>query len=167
MPAHGYVSPVTVRLDARTVSAPTGTEWRVRRRWVSRRFPRLRRVSGEAAGEVASQGGWLPIDIGDAGDLGAWLAAIAVVVLIIFVLVPVLLFGVELIIVGALLASGMIGRLFLGRPWIIEANSSGGETLTWEVSGWRQSRHALDETARALAAGRESRIPATRHRSRR
>jgi hypothetical protein len=159
---------VTVRLDARTVSAPTGAVWRVRRRWLSRRLPRLRRVSGDAAGEVASQpGGWLPFDIGDVGDLEAWLVAIAALVLIIFVLVPVLLFGFELIIVGVLLATGIIGRLFLGRPWIIEANSSSGETLTWEVAGWRQSRHALDETARALAAGREPRIQQMRRRSRR
>jgi hypothetical protein len=64
-----------------------------------------------------------------------------------------------LIIVGSVLAAGMIGRLFLRRPWIIEAASSDGEALTWQVGGWRQSRHALDEAARALAAGREPEIP--------
>lgn len=151
-------------LAVRRVTTPTGVDWRVRRRWVNRRLPRLRRVSGERAADVASEspGSWLPVDVGGMGDLEGWLLAIVALVVIVFVLIPLLLFGIELIIVGVVLAAGMIGRLFLGRPWIIEANSSRGEALTWEVAGWRRSRHALDEVARALVADREPEIPGSR-----
>jgi hypothetical protein len=158
---------VNAKPATRRVTAPTGIEWRVRRRWVSRRLPRLRHVSGDAAGDVAlGSGNWLPVDVGGLSDLEGWLVVVIALVVIVFVLIPLLLFGIELIIVGVVLATGMIGRLFLGHPWIIEANSNGGQVLTWQVSGWRHSRRALDEVARALAVGREPSIAGGRDTSR-
>ena len=135
-----------------TVTTADGVTWTVRRRWVTRQLPRLRRVRGDAGGDIAAQsGGWLPTNLGGLDDLEAWLLAIVALVVIVFVLIPVLLFGIELIILGVVIASGLIGRLFLGRPWAIEARCSDGQKRVWEVSGWRQSRRALAEAAHVKA----------------
>jgi hypothetical protein len=75
------------------------------------------------------------------------------------ILIPLLFFGVELIIVGVLLAAGLVGRVVLRRPWVIEATSvdsaTSGRQLEWRVSGWRKSSELIDKVASDLAAGRE------------
>jgi len=47
--------------------------------------------------------------------------------------------GVELLIVGALIAAGTLARLFLGAPRIVVAQSPDGPgvALAWRVSDWR------------------------------
>jgi hypothetical protein len=82
-------------------------------------------------------------------------AALAAVLIVI----PLLFFGVELIILGVLLAGGVVSRVFLRQPWVIEATSSdpltSGRQLEWRVVGWRKSRKLIDQVASDLAAGRE------------
>ena len=77
----------------------------------------------------------------------------------VLVLIPLLFFGVELIVLGAVLAAGVIGRVLLRQPWVIEARSSdpltSGRELEWRVIGWRKSRKLIDQVAADLAAGRE------------
>ena len=77
----------------------------------------------------------------------------------VLILIPLLFFGVELIILGALLAAGVLGRVLLGQPWVIEARSSdpltSGRQLEWRVTGWRKSHKLIDHVASDLAAGRE------------
>jgi hypothetical protein len=84
---------------------------------------------------------------------------IAGVLVLALVLVPVLLFGIELIIVGCVLAAGLAGRILLGRPWTIEARivrpAGSGRQLEWSVPGWRHSGKVIGEIAYELAAGRE------------
>jgi hypothetical protein len=93
------------------------------------------------------------VDFGEAGlvVVGA-LAAI-------LILIPLLFFGVELIVLGALLAAGVIGRVLLRQPWVIEARSNdpltSGRQLEWRVTGWRKSRKLIDQVAEDLATGRE------------
>ncbi len=103
---------------------------------MGRRAPRLRRVSGDAAGDIAN---WVPFDIGDWGDLEAAIAIAIALLLIVFVVIPLFVFGIELILVGVAVAASIIGRLLLGRPWIVAAERGDkGETVLWEVSGWRR-----------------------------
>jgi hypothetical protein len=87
------------------------------------------------------------------------LLAIAAVFAVVLVLIPILFFGLELVIVGALLAAGLLARTLLGQPWIVEATSidplSSGRCLEWRVRGWRRSQAFIAEIAAELAAGNE------------
>ena len=69
--------------------------------------------------------------------------------LIVFVLLPLLGVALELIAVIFILCSGLIGRLFFGRPWIVEAvpRDGSGQAVRFPVKGWRRS----GETAVGLA----------------
>jgi hypothetical protein len=73
------------------------------------------------------------------------------------VVIPLLLFGIELIVLGLVIAAAIVGRALLGRPWIVQARRVGGATpaLTWNVTGWRRSARLIDEVAGALADGRD------------
>jgi hypothetical protein len=73
---------------------------------------------------------------------------------------------VELIIVGAVLAVGVLGRVALRRPWVkvIEARScdpvAAERLLEWRVAGWRKSTKLIEQVASDLSAGRD---PGMRH----
>jgi hypothetical protein len=107
--------------------------------------------AGHAALEAASQGD--PMTDNPA-------VAVAVIVggfVVAVVVIPLLLFGIELIILGFALAGAILVRGLLGRPWIVQA-SRGGTTprvLTWKVAGWGHSARAVEEVAGQLEAGRE------------
>ena len=83
------------------------------------------------------------------------LAAIVALVLIVFVLIPLFLFGLELLIVGLVLTAGTLSHLLLGRPWVIQAWTAdpNGARYEWQIAGWRRSGAAIDQIATALAAG--------------
>jgi hypothetical protein len=71
------------------------------------------------------------------------------------VVVPLVLFGVELMIVGLVVAGGVVARSALGRPWIVVATPSANPAgaLAWEVKGWRRSGRLIEEVEAELAAG--------------
>jgi hypothetical protein len=154
------VSPdgMSLQLGPRRVVAPDGVEWRVGRRWLTRRpqLPRPRRA-GIAAGSLNSLGTGWP-DFGSV-DLGEGLLAVAVAVAFLLILVPVLFFGVELIILGTLVAAGVIARTLRRQPWVIEARSTdpltSGRQLEWRVRGWRRSGKLIAQVALDLSNGRE------------
>jgi len=138
--------------------APDGVRWQVGRRWLTRR-PKLGRPDrGEVAGQSLNifEAGWP--ELGNV-DLGEGLLAVAAVVAVLLILVPMLFFGVELIILGALLAAGVVGHTLLGQPWVIEARSidplTSGRQLEWRVRGWRKSGRLIAQIATDLSAGRE------------
>ena len=138
--------------------APDGVEWHVGRRWLTRR-PKLNRPRrGDAASEsfFNSGQGWLDFSN---FELGEELLLVTVAIALVLVLVPVLFFGVELIIVGALLAGGVLAHTVLRQPWVIEARSrdpfGAGRHLDWRVRGWRESRKLIAQVASDLSAGRE------------
>jgi hypothetical protein len=141
----------TIHDEMRTVRTPSGDEWKVGRRWLGRRtrLPRWRRATdlGIDGFDAASL---LDFDSG----IAVGIALLVIGVLALFVLIPLLLFGIELIAVGAVLAAGILGRVLLGRPWTIEArNLQSNVTRTWEVSGWQQSATTIGEISATLAAG--------------
>ena len=137
---------------SRTVTDPTGSQWRVRRVWPTADKPRLRRVKTP---DLSSAGGFPLADFSATEQAEVVLAAIVALVLIVFVLVPLLLFGLELLLIGLVLAAGSLGHLLLGRPWVIKAWTSdpSGASYEWKIAGWRRSGAAIERIATALAAG--------------
>ena len=141
----------TVLLGPTSASTPAGDEWRITRRWITRGLPRWRQVqAGKATAEAFSAP-----DIGGLDDLAVTLMFILGAIVVAVIVIPLLLFGIELIILGFLVAASIIGRGFLGRPWIVEARltSDSIPAYTWQVSGWRRSARLIDEAAAALSAG--------------
>jgi hypothetical protein len=97
-------------------------------------------------------------DVGNV-DLGEGMLLVAVAVAIALILIPVLFLGIELIVVGVLLASGVMARTIFRKPWVVEARS--GDSLTslrlleWQVRGWRKAGKLIGQVASELSAGRE------------
>ncbi len=139
------------------VTAPDGAEWRVERRWMTRRFRRPPRRPQELAESLASVG----FDSSAVGsvDSGTGLVVVLVTLLAALILIPLLFFGVELLGVGVLCAAGLIGRAVFRQPWVIEATvvgALGGERrLEWRVRGWRRSQRLIATVVSDLSAGRE------------
>ncbi|MGN6275933.1 MAG: hypothetical protein ACTHNP_08385 [Solirubrobacterales bacterium] len=152
------------------VTAPDGTQWRVRRRWLDRPLPDLRERfqtnrSHVSVGNVLDSSPNL--DFGEAfqGDSpAAVIVAIVVLVIVVFVLLPLLGVALELIALVFLLGSGLIGRVLLGRPWIVEALKVGEpeERATYAVQGWRQSSEALRQLRTAVTTSGRPDIAAGR-----
>ncbi|MGH2879287.1 MAG: hypothetical protein ACRDK4_06770 [Solirubrobacteraceae bacterium] len=93
-------------------------------------------------------------DPGGADDLGVAVLVVLAAVVVAIVVIPLLLFGIELILLGLLVAVGIVGRTLLGRPWIIHATPlTDGTQLSWRVVGWRRSTRLIDEVASSLGAG--------------
>jgi hypothetical protein len=145
-----------MRIGTRVVRTPAGVEWRVGRRWISRRLPQWRKVrlgkprEGEAVEAVLT----IP-DPGGFDDIGAAILVFIALVVVAVVVVPLLLFGVELVILGLVLAASIAGRTLLGRPWVVQASPVEGfaQVMAWKVSGWRRSARVIDEVATALNTG--------------
>lgn len=147
---------MAISLGSRRVKAPSGTVWRVGRRWISRDLPRLRRLSPERETDAALESAWyLPGDIDiDFDDLGGVIAAIAVTAIVLVVVVPLFIFGIELIVVGLLLLGSILARTVFGHPWVVLAiPSDGSDTLAWKVKGWRRSSHLIEKISAELASG--------------
>ena len=136
------------------VPMPALLEWRVGRCWPTRRFGwtwKRRGVAPDALSGLSQGVG--NVDFADGGLVVVAALAAALI------LIPLLFFGVELISLGALLAAGVLGRVLLRQPWVIEARSSDpltpGRQLEWRVVGWWKSHRLIDQVASDLAAGRE------------
>ena len=137
------------------VTAPDGGRWRVRRRWLERPVPSLRKLWRNGKREV-SGGDLLDASFGlDAID-AFWpaLAFALFVLLVILVLLPLLGVALELIAILLLLISGLFGRVVLRRPWIVTAEKLGDpeERVAFAVKGWRDSGEALRELRTTIAA---------------
>jgi hypothetical protein len=153
----------------RIVTAPDGQRWRVRRRWLNRPAPRpwtrwRRRRTRNDDGEVVA--GWgleaLMGGVDSLAGLVVIVAAIAVLVLLVIALLFVLGIAFELVLLAAVLASGLFGRVVLRRPWTIEAVGVDDPTRrsVFAVTGWRRSRRALATLAAAMeATGPPSALP--------
>lgn len=148
---------MSIGVGSRRVRTPSGVEWRVGRQWSPRRLPRWRRVRLGEDGERTLEAVWSipPVDVGSFESFGALIGGIVVAVVIAVIVIPLLLFGIELIIAGLLLAVGIVARSILGRPWIVLATPSANpaSALAWEVKGWRRSAQLIEEVSAELAAG--------------
>jgi hypothetical protein len=142
------------------VKAPDGARWRVRRRWLDRPLPSLRRrfQAGRDKDLEDEVLGNLPFF----DWLDGWPGIVLSVafILIVFVLLPLLGVALELIALIFILWSGLVGKLIFGRPWIVEAAplGGGGEPVTVPVRGWRRASETATRLAREIeAAGRPER----------
>lgn len=147
-----------ISVGSRRVRMPSGVEWRVGRQWSPRRLPRWRRVSLGKGGAEQTLDAVLsipPVNVGSFESFEALIGGIVVAVIIAVIVVPLLLFGIELIVAGLLLAVGIVARSMLGRPWIVLATPSANPAgaLAWEVRGWRRSAQLIDEVSAELSAG--------------
>jgi hypothetical protein len=133
------------------VTAPDGTVWHVRRRWMPRvrvRWPQ-RRVGNLA---VARGIVYPPYDL------------VVTVAFVVFVLVaiPLLLLGLEFVLAGAVIAASLIGRTLFGQPWVIQATTTEPRqrqlVLEWEVPGWRRSQARIKQLLDEIAAGHDPRL---------
>jgi hypothetical protein len=103
----------------RRITTPDGERWLICRRWYTGRMTswgdRLRATanSGACTGDLVSAF--------DGGDIvgGIMMAVLAVAVLL--VLVPILLFGIELVILRVALSVGLVGRFVFRQPSAVQA----------------------------------------------
>jgi hypothetical protein len=149
------------------VKAPDGVRWRVRRRWLDRPLPSLWRRFKESRSEDLEDGVLGSLPNADWAD-GWWSIAIPIAaILIVFVLLPLLGVALELIVVIFVFCSGLIGRLFFGRPWVVEATPQDGgaaKPVAYPVKGWRRAGEAAERLARELEmTGTSSAVPDPHH----
>jgi hypothetical protein len=138
----------------KVVTAPDGGRWRVRRRWLDRPLPSIWRRFKESRDEDLEDGVLGALPSADWAD-GWWAIAIPIaLILFVFVLLPLLGVALELIVVIFVFCSGLIGRLFFGRPWIVEADpqdgGAGRRAVAFPVKGWRRAGEAADRLARQI-----------------
>ncbi|MBW3669772.1 MAG: hypothetical protein KY443_11240 [Actinobacteria bacterium] len=133
---------------ATVVTTPDGGRWRVGRRWVPWRF-RLRKPRSPLD-DIE-----LPLDIAVPFDgifviVGVVVAALAFGLL----MVPVVIALVELTILVPLVAVGVLVRLLLRRPWIVDVERLDAyDRAGWEVVGWRRSGRLVTALATQLRSG--------------
>lgn len=124
------------------VSDPSGQTWRVTRRWV----PWRRRVR----------------DVPDTGlngslDFGDDLVSIIVVALVAIVVLPFvvlgLLAGIELVLIVVVLPFALVGRVFFGHAWSIEARRGWRFVHEESVGSWNDSTVRITELAEEIRRG--------------
>jgi hypothetical protein len=127
----------------------------VQRRWTDRPLPNLRRRFRANREEATEEGGIGAVDAVGLSDGPLFAIAVAVaVVLFIFVLLPLLGVALELIALLLVFSSGVLGRVLLGRPWVIEATNldDGERSVAFEVKGWRGSSRAIERLKASISA---------------
>jgi len=96
------------------------------------------------------------LNIFDGVDFEGGLILLAIAIACVLILIPLLLFGFELIIVGCLLGIGLVGRSVFGKPWTVTAVRSGASApaAEWRVRGWGPSRSLIHHVCVEVEAGR-------------
>ena len=140
-------------------SKPGRRAWTIRRRWAPRaprwrRFLRPRRSRRPRSRKDPSRASDVlyAIPRGDAADLGWGLLVIALAALIIWIGLPLILFALESLYFMLLVVAGILARVFLRRPWTIEARAGGLDPRTYAVVGWRRSARAIERLAEVIRA---------------
>jgi len=160
-------------LSKRRVTTPDGRRVEVSVDWTRRpvRLPHAYRRRGwrddardsltgldvpGGGGSHHGGGGGFPGDLGS--DIAVAIAALVVLaiagLLVWFVIWPLLAIATELAVVATIAIAGLVGRMFFGRPWVIEAVGAGGERR-WQVRGMAAARRTIDQIADQLATGME------------
>jgi hypothetical protein len=136
------------------VNSPDGDRWRVRRRWMNRPLPTLRGRWGRQDGETAVKRGMDVVSIDPTESILATIAGFVLVVLIVFVFFPLIGVAFELALVFLVLSSGILGRVVLRQPWIVEAANLDhpDRSTAFAVKGWRRSGEAIEALTQAIPA---------------
>jgi hypothetical protein len=145
-------------LHERTVTSADGTVWQVGFRWLPRspRWPgvgfRQWRKRKEKSRD-SNLGDWF--DLGMPDSLTALIVivlCVAAVVLAWLFVFPALFFVFDILLLLVIAGLGILARVVLRRPWIIEAKSSEGR-YDWGVVGWRAAKRGVDQVALWLRNG--------------
>jgi hypothetical protein len=109
---------------------------------------------GDVGDAVGDSAWWIP-DVGSLEDLPVVLLVTVGALVLLVVLLPLLLFGIELILLGVAVAAGILARGLLGRPWVVQATrrDATASPLGWRVVGLTRSGRVIDEVALALGNG--------------
>src|SRR3954453_21704930 len=83
--------------------------------------------------------------------VAALVALVVAGLLVWFVIWPLLALATELAVVATIAIAGLVGRVFFGRPWVIEAVGADTERR-WQVRGMAAARRTIDELPEPLAA---------------
>jgi hypothetical protein len=148
----------------RVVTSPDGDRWRVRRRWLDRGLPKLGKGFRRGRKELGDSG-FLDGTLAFEGLMGTaiGLVAIGLAAAVAVVVLPLLGIALELALVVLLLASGLFGRVFLRRPWTVEAIDldDGERSVAFAIKGYREAGRAAQELAAVISAsGPPAQLPA-------
>lgn len=129
------------------VTSPAGETVHVRRRWL----PWRRRNDGKPK--------WDTADIPMGGDDIISMIVIGLVAVLVFpIVVGLLLFGIELLLLIALLPVFVLARIAFGMTWMIEVTSGHAWASTLlhaeKVKGWTDSGVRIHDLAVAIESGR-------------
>jgi hypothetical protein len=113
---------------------------------------RFRKGREEVDGGDVFDLAYLPDALDGLGGVGVAIGLVVLTILLIFVLLPLIGVALELIAVFFLFASGLFGRLLLGRPWIVEARNldDGERSVAYGVKGFRRAGEAVERLATEL-----------------
>lgn len=146
------------------VFAKDDSEWVVGRHWAPRignetvwgRFTRRFRSASRRAGDVSGADPAGCVQTLFEG-LAVGVAVTLAVVFLVLVGLPFLLALVDLVVVLLLAVLGVLGRVFLRRPWTVEARPAlgRGPGREWRVAGWRDSGRFINDVAVRLSAGEQ------------
>jgi hypothetical protein len=134
--------------------SPDGDRWKVGRRWSDRPLPRWRwRWRAERGAGAAMESGMTALDYGESVVVA--IVTAVVVGLAVLILLPLVGIALELALLFALLSSGIVGRVVLRRPWIVEATNLDHpeRSTTLAVKGWRRSGEAINRVVQEISAG--------------
>ncbi len=132
------------------VTDPSGTTWRISRRWV----PWRRRSKGWFAKTMDGTPS-MPVVGGD-DPVSAVISAVILVILLPFLVVALvvgLIALIELAVLLAVLPVALLARMLTGRHWYVEMRR--GFRPYWEVDAgsWRASGERILEIAQAVERG--------------
>jgi hypothetical protein len=146
-------------IGAKRVTAPDGNAWQVGRQWVPTKptlwRPKKREQPPPDRRGRNTGGSLFPgLDTFDEGFviMLALIAVVIVVILLVTVVFPILVLGIEVLIVIVLVVGGIAGRLVFRKPWTVRARATDGRELTWRASGFRRSGRVRDDAAAAALA---------------
>lgn len=142
-------------MRTKTATTPDGEVWRVGVAWLPRRKSLVRRWwrrrKETPDGVDADPGGCLDID--ELFILVAALAALALLGwLLWWILIPAVLLVIDALLLAVLVPAGVLARVLLGRPWIVEACSATAVHRV-PVVGWGKARETRDDLVRRIAGG--------------
>jgi|GEM_PF-1266514 len=134
------------------ITSPDGDRWQVRRRWLDRPVPKIRKSLRTTNDELALEGGLEALSAGVGDSIPLAIGVSIAVALLIFFLLPLVGIALEIALLLMLLSSGIVGRVLLRRPWTIEAVNLDHpqRSAAFAVKGWKQSGRAIDELSKTI-----------------
>ncbi len=128
----------------KTLTAPDGKTWRVRRHWVRFR-PRWRGADPWGLD-------FFPV-VDDVPGIGGIIVALVLGLALLFFVLPLFILLVEILIIVIAVAGVVAANFILRRPWIVVAESPRPhDRHAWQVVGWRRANEAIELIASDLRA---------------